>query len=794
MRDANVVASCKGGEVYVIRKRLKSKEITRELRHEKMCLRLLNQLQHPNIIRLLGSYTHWGEHNFLFPCVDMDMNHFFQRENRFGNFLWDFNFYSALHGLSSALSNTHRLYLNQAEHKVDFEAIGYHHDIRPANILVSKETFILADFGLGNLKEADAQSQTPWKSTTGDYLAPECMDEKHNRQDVSRAIDIWAFGCLIAEVVTYMQKGATGVKQFSNRRLSPGRVAHWKDSGFYNPNGDIKPEVHEWLKALPNDSSSRCLISSLIDLSLQALTRDPRQRPYIATICEKLALLSLRAHFVAVKEQFSHYVGSNPASVAYDRPTTKNLWFLQERFRAWGMALALDGNQFSSDYLNNLGRLHDKSIESMVTLFHNLENGAPKTSNSDDQYLFETRIDQPVEILWNLLPSNLRRRAEDYWHQAILSTEDSAILDVVHHALQSPYTIYNVADAIAKMRKVRLNMLRPDSFKAAEKAHIIKSSDVEVVSKENCHTLGRHKGKELVLVEQMGSTRMLEKMDPLQRDLVMDLKAKSLSIDPKPEGLKTLKCIGILGGTSDDIGYGFVYRYPEGIESDPTTLLQCLVRAKDSKGRPLLGDKFQLAFALADFLKEFHTIGWLHENFNSHNVLLFKLSARGEASDLPIGNELWRPYVVGLHKSRPDGSFWQTDGPAVDDNLQDYQHPDYAGTGRYRLSFDYYSLGIVLLEIGLWRPLSSLLSKSQHLTMVGIRSKLKERCQTELGAKMGGVYRDVVLRCIDGSLEGDLTQSEVMVRDELLVERTAALGRFTVSVVEPLEKLAKALI
>ncbi len=219
----------------MIRKRLKSKKITRELQHEKMCLRMLNQLQHPNIIRLLGSYTHQGGHNFLFPCVDMDMKYFLQREDRFGNFRWDFTFYSALYGLGSALSKTHRLYLNQREHKVNFEAIGYHHDIRPANILVNKETFILADFGLGNLKEIDAQSQTPWKPTTGDYLAPECMDEKHNRQDVNRAIDVWAFGCLLAEVVTYMRTGATGVKEFSDRRLSPGSRAHWKDSGFYDP-------------------------------------------------------------------------------------------------------------------------------------------------------------------------------------------------------------------------------------------------------------------------------------------------------------------------------------------------------------------------------------------------------------------------------------------------------------------------------------------------------------------------------------------------------------------------------
>lgn len=59
---------------------------------------------------------------------------------------------------------------------------------------------------------------------------------------------------------------------------------------------------------------------------------------------------------------------------------------------------------------------------------------------------------------------------------------------------------------------------------------------------------------------------------------------------------------------------------------------------------------------------------------------------------------------------------------------------------------------------------------------------------------MGGTYRDMVLRCIDGSLESDLGKLGLVLRDERLADRTAALRKFTVRVVEPLENLAKALI
>jgi len=153
--------------VQVIRKKLRSKKVTRELENEKMILRLLNQLHHRNIVPLLGSYTHREEHYFLFPCIDMDLKRFFRQQNRFGKFQRDFTFYSALRGLSSALSNTHLLRLNQEAHGVDFEAIGYHHDIRPANILVNGRTFILADFGLVNLKPV----RLPPPPLTGQDLA-----------------------------------------------------------------------------------------------------------------------------------------------------------------------------------------------------------------------------------------------------------------------------------------------------------------------------------------------------------------------------------------------------------------------------------------------------------------------------------------------------------------------------------------------------------------------------------------------------------------------------------------------
>ncbi|RYP38834.1 hypothetical protein DL768_010752 [Monosporascus sp. mg162] len=782
--------------VQVIRKRLKSKKITRELNNEKMFLRLLNQLQHPNIIRLLGSYTHREEHYFLFPCVDMDLKRFFEEQNRFGNFRWDFTFYSALRGLSNALSNVHLLRLNQEVHGVDFEAIGYHHDIRPANILVSQHTFLLADFGLGNLKPADAQSQTPFKPGVGDYLAPECGDED---QIFTRAIDVWAFGCLMAETATYMQKGSAGVKEFSNRRRSPARRARWYDRMFYGHDGNAKDEVKEWLKLLADGKSDECLTSSLVALSLQALIGNPDLRPKITHFCERLTFLSMKAHSVAVQHEFTEYLQRNSTSEVRDRTTATNLWFYRERFRAWSHSLALGQTELSTNLRTTLNQIHNKSTNIMANLVHKLEFGKNEkiyksltNEHADAQYAFENEIDQLVERLWGLLPATLQRHAQDYWHQAILCTENQGVLEDVHRKLKSRYTVYTITDAMAKMRKIRLKMLQPDSFEGAAEACIIALSDVKSTSNDGRHELGRYKDNVPILVERMRRTPAWDKVHPEQRKLVVGLKAKSLSVAPKPSSLKTLHCIGAFEEIGDNAGYGFVYRYPEGKESDPTTLLQRLVEGRKPETHPFLGDKFQLAFALADFLKEFHTIGWLHENFNSHNVLFWESPTNNDGSGLIISHELRQPYVVGLHKSRPDGSFWQTDGPGK--NFEDYQHPEYASAERYRQIFDYYSLGVVLLEIGFWRPLSSWQSKFRDLGLAEVRSELIRICRTRLGVKMGVTYRDVVLRCIDGSLEGGLEESGPDGKAHVLSDGAAALGRFTERVVQPLEKLAVASI
>ena len=123
-----------------------------------------------------------------------------------------------------------------------------------------------------------------------------------------------------------------------------------------------------------------------------------------------------------------------------------------------------------------------------------------------------------------------------------------------------------------------------------------------------------------------------------------------------------------------------------------------------------------------------------------------------ESEDTPKGEiNFDEPYLVNFSHSRPDGDVWATDGPSPN---HDYQHPEYLVADgpppRYEKKYDYYCIGIVLLEIGLWRPLVSEL-KSDGGTSATFRTLLIEKWVPKLRRCMGRRYRSAVKECLEGS-------------------------------------------
>ena len=241
-----------------------------------------------------------------------------------------------------------------------------------------------------------------------------------------------------------------------------------------------------------------------------------------------------------------------------------------------------------------------------------------------------------------------------------------------------------------------------------------------------------------------------------------------LNYAPKPDGFRTLHCIGHF---EDDMTinrrFGFVYELPKhtNSKSAPISLYDLLRdNEDDEKEEPFLGDKFLLALALCKAVYELHLCNWLHKGIRSNNVLFFPRKSKMVLSSIQS------PFLAGFDYSRPDNPAEISEQPN-DIAFDLYRHPEYmSGKTPYRREFDFYGLGIVLLEIGLWLRVKALYSIDH--TPQSFRQLLLEAYTEELGITMGQIYRDVVRICLKGDFH---TQS----RDgaELETESQAATGQ-----------------
>lgn len=139
----------------------------------------------------------------------------------------------------------------------------------------------------------------------------------------------------------------------------------------------------------------------------------------------------------------------------------------------------------------------------------------------------------------------------------------------------------------------------------------------------------------------------------------------------------------------------------------------------------------------------------------SHNMT----SRDGRCTGAVHSLSLKVPYMVGFNHSRPDQDSAFTLGPSTDHRRIIYQHPEYtlqAQRLRFRPAYDYFSLGLLLLEIGLWKPLSDLTDGSIHdYTPREQQDLWLVEFVPRLGTLMCVIYRDAVRACLNGELDDD---------------------------------------
>jgi Prion-inhibition and propagation len=223
---------------------------------------------------------------------------------------------------------------------------------------------------------------------------------------------------------------------------------------------------------------------------------------------------------------------------------------------------------------------------------------------------------------------------------------------------------------------------------------------------------------------------------------------------PRSDSFRILDCIGYFEDNSDT-RFGITFRLPNDYDPrrDPAPMSLSETMTKHSTNIPYLGERFRLAYILAQSVHAMLAIGWLHKGISPHNILFFR--KHPGPSTGPISLET--PYFTGFALSRRDDPAEDSSRTAAAREMAIYRHPDVAGLdggpiARYRAIYDIYSLGIILLEIGAWRSISTFAPRSS-ISSLEFRTLLLDRVVPSLGAAMGERYMIAVRKCLEGSFE-----------------------------------------
>ncbi len=737
---------------------------------ERSVLEMLNKIKHPNIVEFLGSYSQYGLQNLLFPYVPMDLHRLFLEKSPLDPDI----IYANIYGLADALMNIHEFTFRDKE--LELGMVGYHHDLRPANILVNGGVFIIADFGLSKLKSDNETSKSRLRGGHDDYLAPESFNEIDWVDGlVGRALDVWAFGCVLAEVATYAKERS--VEEFRESRKSDyGHGNIFTTDHAFHLNGELKPAVDTWLQELLFDPFDK-QICQLVGLIRRLLNPNSRKRMKILSAVPTLALLAKQSKVECILSAFQR--------VAYDKEHRAThhhiLVFLeQKRFEAWNWSFdllhqdqkleAISSTIRYLDHLKNASRAFEKDERSLVM-----------SGNSCPPLESFYQICNAIDSLCIKLPTYSQHDMDKLWSKAVIEIKDMDALGAIRVASKPQrYRSVGIKAAMSYMSR-----LISESIRSGVRSRYLDSGCIDVedfrpaaslnpevrLIEDKSKTMGYFtapEGKIRVLIEWKEYNHQWQAKIGDKLFEVMDALANLLDTSETPrQGVVKHRLLNCLGYFHETLNYrfGFIYSIPEtpSVASLSNTNIYSLnnvirMTSADIENaiRPDLGDIFLLAKELATTLSDLHQVGWIHKNISSHQILIFS------SSEEEVYKGVATSVLTGFNDSRPE-ALGITLGP--NDEFFHYQHPLYCEGGvGFRMSFDFFSIGIVLLELGLWIPVSLLRSAHSDSPEISsaedFRQKLLRTYVPMLGEKMGALYREAVSFCLDAELAIEMAQEE----------------------------------
>ncbi|UPK98666.1 hypothetical protein LCI18_009601 [Fusarium solani-melongenae] len=321
--------------------------------------------------------------------------------------------------------------------------------------------------------------------------------------------------------------------------------------------------------------------------------------------------------------------------------------------------------------------------------------------------------------------------------------------------------VYPQLTTSANLKKLRINLdTRPQaSFKPTFALKVprpaLELTEEEKESNHRGRSKGRHETAGDVVIEWVDYDRddVEERVAHVRR--LDDLARMMHSASECHPDLHSIDCVGYVDDSSH-CRYGLVYKAP----SPSFSTLHELIASPDLK-TPDLDDRVRLAHTLAVALWSLHSLDWLHKSLCSANILFFpsafSTSAHSPTAAAALVPDIQRPYLTGFDASRPDFDQALSVAPRNPSIATLHRHPASLRGFPHCKPMDIYSLGLVLLEIGLWKILQAY--HRPHYSADRWRDKVVRAVLVPgLGSKVGRRYRDVVEKCL--SVSEEMTSTE----------------------------------
>lgn len=752
-------------KVTIIRKQIKSKSnAEKDFHKEEHILSLLRCLEHPNIIQLLTAYTIHQTHNFLFPLADGDLKQFLRQQHRLPGFETDNEVFQALYELSSAIEAIHDYFSDT----FNVRKIGCHYDLKPDNILYRSGKFIVSDFGLSRLSGEDQGSKSLYRNGGGEYWAPECLSphDDFKKLQVGRSSDMWSFGCVLSEILTYVQDGPIGVLEFSRKREIK-LEGYWICNTFH---GGEKPHegVTQWFSRLSGWHNITDAQKSLMVLIRDLLQQEPTARSKAQTITLGLFHIAQNEVYQTIDAQFRRLLARSELEIDIE----------YERFRIWG---ELNGYQDS----DQIRRLYDHGEPRhfgelqlvrgcLSKLYQEVENVSRILQGGGRRpYRVLYHLQKVVDELWDTQPSSIRQHMTNALENCILNTEDRARLESIEAAFheQDAHTSKNFSTGDHAPRAVtyrRIGLLAAmkqiasaleDGAQSSGNMRIDESQISKPLEPFHWHNIGilhtANSPEENILIEWLEydsnwAGRIEELVQRIQD--IASFRAPS-------SAFSVLICAGYYHDLAKH-AFGIVYYFPRPQptsplpfqDEKPKSLRDIISSVKSRRQRPSLDQIFDAALSLINVVLTLHKANWLHKNISSYNIIFFPDRFNS------IAEAMTSPYFIGFSYSRLNLENAFTQGP---NEQLEYQHPDYLlGRNRFCQEYEYYSVGLVLLELGFWLPLKAITAGIVGSPTEMLRVLLKREVP-KLKTYMGRAYEDAVTACLSSDFGDRSKPAEV---------------------------------